>query len=193
MRWTLLFALVLSLFGCGLKNLTGTKSGISSGEAAIIAKQMSQGFANGISGVAPAPPASSLKGPGPLPVAVNVSIDHTTTCTAGGSLHIIGSMTGNIDNSGTGVLLLGVTETISDWKCDSNLVINGDPDISVAGNMNFLSGAMSSAATFSFGGGIKWGTSASQSCPINLTVLINTDMTGEVSGTVCGNQVNETI
>ncbi len=191
MRRTLLFAFVVALSGCGLKNVTGTRNGMSSGEAGIIAKQMSQGFANGLSGVSPAPPSSPLQGPGPRPVAVNVSVDHTTTCTAGGSLHILGSMTGNIDNSGSGVLLLQVTETITDWKCDSNLVINGDPDISVAGNMNFLSGAMSSAATFSFGGGIKWGTSASQSCPISLTVLINTDMTGEVSGTVCGNQVNE--
>jgi hypothetical protein len=164
---------------------------MSGAEARAIARQIGEAFANGMDGAVPAP--AALPVDGPLAVAVNVQLSQRTNCTAGGRIEVLGNLTGNISDEGSGILLLQVTETISDWKCVTGYVVNGDPYVSVAGHMNFLSGQMSSTATFSFGGGFKWGTTSEESCQISMTLLFRTDGTGRLTGTVCGEIINEEI
>ena len=48
-------------------------------------------------------------------------------------------------------------------------------------------------ATFDFGGGFKWGTKASESCQINLSLLLHTDGTALMTGTVCGYSVSVSV
>jgi len=180
---------VLALFGCSLTDVT-TSSGMSSGEANAIATQIGEAFARSMGGVAPAAPVATQALGGPSAVVVNVQVTHRTNCTAGGHIEVLGNLTGNLSDTGTGVLLLQVTETLSDWRCVGGYVINGDPYISVAGSMSFINGQPSSTTSFSFGGGFKWGTTSKESCQMSLTLLLRADGTGILSGTVCGNIVN---
>ncbi|HKJ01329.1 MAG TPA: hypothetical protein VJ997_02710 [Longimicrobiales bacterium] len=166
---------------------------MSSEAANAIAKQIGNAFANSMAGVTPAPPAPTEALAGPSAVAVNVQVTHRTNCTAGGHIEVLGNMTGNISDTGSGVLLLQVTETISDWRCVGDYVVNGDPYVSVAGSMSFLNGQPSSTTSFSFGGGFKWGTASEDSCQMSLTLLLRTDGTGHLSGTVCGEGINTEI
>lgn len=187
----LVLVAVLALFGCSLTDVTG--SGMSSGEAAAIARQVGEAFANGMANVVPSPPVATRSTDGPSPVVVNVQVTQRTNCTAGGHMEVLGSLTGNVSDTGSGVLLLQVTETISDWRCVGSYVINGDPYLSVAGSMSFLNGQPSSTTSFSVGGGFKWGTTYEESCQMSLTLLLRTDGTGHLSGVVCGHSVNEEI
>ena len=181
--------LVLLLSGCSV--LDPTSDGMSAHAANAFAKQVSEAFANSMNGVAPAPPPSTEAMGGPSPVAINIQVTHRTNCTAGGNIQVLGNLTGNISDTGSGLLLLQVTETISDWQCIGDLVINGDPYVSVAGHMSFLNGQLSSPTIFTASGGFKWGTGSKQSCQMSLNILIRADGTGSVTGTVCDEVVNQ--
>lgn len=128
---------------------------------------------------------------GPSMTAINVSVSHQTTCTSGGALDIEGSLTGSIDNNGSGILQLGMTETINNWTCIQPFTFNGAPDLSAAGTFTFLNGQLATAASIEFGGGFSWtGNGGSGTCSINVTMNFNPDNTGDMSGTVCNQQVN---
>lgn len=185
MRLLSLFV-ALALSGCSV--LDALDPGMSADGANAFAKQIGGAFSNGMQGATPVAPAAAPSLPEGVPV--NVQVTHRTNCTAGGHIEVLGNLTGNIDDRGTGMLLLQVTETISDWKCIGDLVINGDPYVSVAGSMAFLNGQRSSTSSFSFGGGFKWGTASKDSCEIHLTMLLRLDNTASLSGTVCGHIVN---
>lgn len=187
----LALVLVLVLSGCSV--LDPTSEGMSADAANAFAKQVGEAFANSMDGVAPAPSVATEALGGPSPVAINVQVTHRTNCTAGGNIQVLGNMTGSISDTGTGVLLLQVTETISDWRCVGDYVINGDPYVSVSGHMSFLSGQMSSPTIFSLSGGFKWGTASKDSCQMSLSILLRNDGTGSITGTVCGEIVNEQI
>ncbi len=130
---------------------------------------------------------------GPSLTAVNVSVSHQTTCTSGGALDIEGSLTGNIDSTGSGMLQIQMTETINGWTCIQPFTFNGAPYLSAAGTFTFLNGQLATAASIEFGGGFSWtGNGGSGTCSINVTMNFNPDNTGDMSGTVCNQQVNTT-
>lgn len=176
---------VFGLAGCSVMGTT-QPPGFGASEATAFSQQVARAFSLGVQGAH----ASFVSGHVLPATLINVNVGSTTNCTAGGSIHVLGSLTGSLDNNGTGVLQLQVTETILDWQCIGSYVINGDPDISAAGTFSFLNGQQSSMAQIDFGGGFKWGTTAAESCQMNLTMLFNPDGTGTVSGTVCNAQVN---
>lgn len=122
---------------------------------------------------------------------VNIPISHRTICTAGGKMEVTGRIHGSIGNTGTGMIQFHLIQTISDWRCVSDYVINGDPYISVVGLFTFISGAPATQQSISINGGYKWGTTAAESCQIHLTTNFPTIFSGETttSGTVCGRQV----
>lgn len=199
MRKTFVVSLAAVLAACsstGDSTGPGNSSGMSQAQAEAFAGQVARALGNGLDNTSLnvasgqrifAPPA-----PGPIaPTLVNVSVEQRTNCTAGGYIQVLGNMTGNISDQGSGALLLQVTETISDWRCIGNLVINGDPYVSAAGTFTFLNGNLNSPASVSIGGGFKWGTGSAQSCQMQLTMLAYSDGTGRVSGQVCGHSVNE--
>jgi len=209
------FLLILAVAGCGASDLTGssTPKGLSQSQANSFATQIMTGFSNGMNQAHPqrAPVGTLVPVPmavdgitmGPRPFAdglppgisatlVNVSVVQRTNCTAGGYFNVTGSMTGSLDDHGTGVLSLQVTETVNSWQCIGGYIMDGDPYVSAAGTFSFLNGQQSSAASISFGGGVRWAGNGSGSCSVQMTALFNPDQSGHMSGQLCGQQVNIT-
>ena len=182
----------------GCSSLTAsTDSGFSAEASNAIASQVSKAFGNSMQTAHFSVAASRGMGgpfydPTMASTLVNVSVTGRTTCTAGGTINVTGSMTGSISDQGSGALFLQVTETITDWQCVGGFVVNGDPYMSAAGTFTFFSGVLNSPATVSIGGGFRWGSTAAQSCQMQLTVLAYANGTGHTSGTVCGHQVDQT-
>jgi len=187
-------AVVLAFAACSIPGLTDlTTAKISSAEAKTIAMQLSKGLSNGVSTAHPLLAAAALRAgdPGqPATTLINVPISQRTTCTAGGNINVTGSMTGSISDNGTGALLLGLTETITDWACTGGFVLNGDPYLSAAGTFSFLSGVLSSPASIRMGGSFRWTGNGSGSCAIQLTTLVYANGSGHTSGQVCGEGVD---
>ncbi len=120
---------------------------------------------------------------------INIPISYTLTCTSGGNMKASGNITGSISDTGSGAILIGVPITISDWSCQTPLIINGDPYISITGTFTFLNGAPSTQQHLGISGGFK---SATQSCQILLDTNFNTTGGGHTSGTVCGHSIDFT-
>lgn len=112
------------------------------------------------------------------------------TCTVGGRISVSGDITGSISSNGTGLLQIHLIETISDWSCITGFVINGDPYLSLTGTFSFFNGAPSSQQSIRMSGGIKWGTTAADSCQISLTTNFNSNGSGTTNGTICGRSIN---
>jgi hypothetical protein len=123
---------------------------------------------------------------------INQPITATRTCSSGGSMKVSGNISGTINNTGSGVIQISATETITDWSCQSPLIINGDPYVSLAGTFSFLNGQPATQQHVGISGGFKWGTSAAQSCQIHLDTNFNRDGTGHTTGTVCDYSVDIT-
>lgn len=120
---------------------------------------------------------------------INQQISYTLNCTSGGNMKASGSITGSISDNGTGVILLDIPITISDWSCQTPLIINGDPYISITGTFSFVNGNPGTQQHITISGGFK---SETQSCQISLGTDFNTSGGGHTSGTVCGHSVDIT-
>lgn len=123
---------------------------------------------------------------------INQAISASRTCTSGGRMAVTGNISGTINSTGSGVIQISATETITDWSCQSPLIINGDPYISLTGTFSFLNGAPATQQHIGISGGIKWGTSSAQSCQVSLSTDFNRDGTGHTTGTVCGQSIDVT-
>jgi hypothetical protein len=188
---------LMGLAACSATDATGTTDGFTQGQAEAFAKQIGAAFGNGMGSASTVEAPESAPPPGggvdPARVLVNVQVNHRTNCTAGGRMEVSGSITGVIDDqTGSGTLFSQTLETITDWRCITGFVVNGDPYISGSGNMSFAGGQLASTASFNFGGGFRWGTAAKDGCSLILTILINPDYSGRVSGVVCGYSVDVT-
>lgn len=209
------FLLLLAVAGCGASDLTGgsTPKGLSQSQVNSFASQIMAGFSNGMNqahpqrgpagALVPVPMAVDGITMGPRPFAdglppglsatlVNVSVAQRTNCTAGGYINVTGSMTGSINDTGTGLLSLQVTETLNSWQCIGGFTMDGDPYVSAAGTFSFINGQQATAASISFGGGFRWTGNGSGSCTIQMTALFNPDHSGHMTGQMCGQQVNIT-
>lgn len=198
MRNALVVSLAALVAACGSIGdaISPASSGMSQSQADAFAGQVARALGNGLqnSSFSVASERRIFTPPPSVPLAptlVNVSVEQRTNCTAGGSIHVLGNMSGNISDQGSGALLLQVTETITDWRCVGNLVINGDPYVSAAGTFTFLNGVLNSPASISIGGGFRWGTGSAQGCQLQLTMLAYANGTGRVSGQVCSRSVNQ--
>ena len=121
---------------------------------------------------------------------VNVPLDYTVNCTAGGSMHLSGDIDGSINSSGTGILQFQADIAILDWACIEGYNIASSPEISITGNFSFINGAPATTQEIVIGGGFNWGSSAADFCSINLTTNFNSNGSGDTSGTLCGNSIN---
>ena len=119
----------------------------------------------------------------------NIDFSYGQNCTAGGRIAVTGNLSGTTSN-GSGFLQISAQETITDWQCITGYIINGDPYISLTGTFTFLNGAPSTQQSMSISGGFKWGTSAEESCQIQLSINFNANGGGTITGSVCGYTVN---
>lgn len=136
-------------------------------------------------------------------VPINIQVDNTVVGTEGGTIHVLGSVTGSMnidDQTGAvlgGTMLLGLTETINDYTFVSNgqtYTMNGAPYISLTGTFTLLPGGTTfgTASSMQIGGGVQVsGPNYNQTVNIQLTININSNGTGgSVSGTINGVSVN---
>lgn len=118
---------------------------------------------------------------GPLPVG----------CANGGKMETSGSLSGNVDDGGSGALFLQLLITATDCRM-GGMTINGDPYMSATGTFTFFSGAPATQQNIRIGGGFKFiGPGGAGACLMNLGVTVNLNTgTGSVNGTVCAQPVN---
>jgi hypothetical protein len=145
---------------------------------------------------------SAMAGESSYPI--NQSVDWTQQGPAGGTIHIIGGVTGTMnidDNTGAylgGFVSLGFTETINDYAFTydgATYTMNGAPYISLTGTFTLLgNGTFGSASSIQLGGGVRTtGPNYDHTSNIQITIIINTNGSGgTVSGTIDGQAVNYT-
>jgi len=114
-------------------------------------------------------------------------------CSGGGTLTVTGSLNGDLAYYGTGAMTGAFTLTPT--KCaipKSSLVISGEPSLTVTGTADFFYG---SATDFSITetGKIGYGPQPSGTCDSNLTIAATygTGATCKVTGTLCGQTINQ--
>ena len=86
---------------------------------------------------------------------INIPISYTLTCTSGGNMKASGNISGSLSDNGSGTIFVDVPITISDWSCQTPLMINGDPYISITGTFTFLNGSPATQQHISISGGFN--------------------------------------
>jgi hypothetical protein len=116
--------------------------------------------------------------------------DYQCTGSQGGTISVTGDIDGILNTSGSGSVSANITITPANCSV-SNLIVNGDPSISVGGQINFTDNETPAfPITFTETGGISYGPNPSGTCQVNATYTINSSLSCTVSGTVCGQSVN---
>lgn len=121
----------------------------------------------------------------------DITISDSVACSGGGTISVSGDIKGSISSSGGGSIQTQITVTPASCAVpNSNLVINGDPSVSVDSQINFTQSAIAYPITFAETGGIAYGPKPSGSCQINVTSTINSATSCTITGTVCGRSVS---
>jgi hypothetical protein len=121
----------------------------------------------------------------------NFPLSFTGPCPAGGTISVAGDIDGTLDNSGDGSINTKITVTPTNCSV-SNVTFNGDPNISLDGQLGFTNTAPVFPITLTEGGGISYGPNPSGSCQLNVKYTINSLTSCTVTGTVCGQSVSGT-
>jgi hypothetical protein len=119
----------------------------------------------------------------------NIPVTFSGPCPGGGTIGVNGNFDFTLNNSGDGSdsSSLKITPT----NCSvSNLTINGDPNITVATQINITNDAPAFPITLTETGGISYGPNPSGSCTVNATMTISSSLSCTISGTICGQSVN---
>lgn len=188
-RTLALAAALCGLSGCGM---FGPHDSFTQNDANSMATNLGNAVVNGLNASHPARRSEILP-----EVLVNAQVDDNANCALAGYIHVLGAMTGSLDNNGTGVLSMQLTESIVGCAMasdDGNTVtVDGDPYLSAVGTFSYLNGAPSSTQHVHFGGGFSWkfSSGASGSCSVSLDLYLpnNTSSQTTLSGTVCNFQV----
>jgi hypothetical protein len=121
----------------------------------------------------------------------NFQISDSVACSGGGTISVTGDVEGSLSNSGSGSIQSQVTVTPASCAVSgSSLVINGDPSVTVASQLNFTASAPTFPITFSETGGISYGPHPSGSCQLNVTTSVTSATSCTITGTVCGQSVS---
>jgi hypothetical protein len=110
-------------------------------------------------------------------------------CPGGGTIAVTGNVDGSLDNTGVGSIQTLLTITPASCSVDS-LVINGDPSVTVDGQINFTDSAPVFPITLTEVGGVSYGPNPSGSCQFNVTYAITSETSCTITGTACGQSVN---
>lgn len=164
---------------------TGGNAELTDGERMAVAQEISRAMTTAMLNAFSAPRKEAL-------ALVYVPISGSVACNGGGRIQVSGSISGSIDDNGSGALFTDARETVTDCRFGGN-IFNGDPYFSFAGTFSFLNGAPATQQTLLVGGGFKWltPTGATGACGVNLTSNLNmVGGYGNISGTMCGRFVN---
>jgi len=208
-------ALSLLCAGCSSSGSgSSMNNGISQAQAQAVALQLSQAITKALIGTVPASaPAPGGARPSLAAAVSGIRPDASSGCTPttgggqncnfpisltdypctgaqGGTISVTGDINGTLNSSGAGSV--SGQFTIAPANCSiSNLLVNGDPSISVAGEVSFTDDETPVfPITFTETGGISYGPNPSGSCQLNATYTINSSLSCTISGTVCGQSVS---
>jgi hypothetical protein len=210
---TIFAAILCSGCGSSSNNSSMSNNAMSQAQAQAVAQQISQAIAQALGS---ADPAAALATSTPRPrlstAVSDLRPDASGGCTStangqtcnfpisvpdfpcsgaqGGTISIAGDLDGTLNSSGAGSV--SGQFTITPAACSvSDLIINGDPSISIAGQINFTNNETPVfPVTFTEMGGISYGPSPSGSCQVNATYTINSSLSCTVTGTICGQSVS---
>jgi len=119
----------------------------------------------------------------------NVPIFYSGPCSGGGTIAISGDISGTLNTSGTGDF--GTQITVTPTNCAvAGTTFNGDPSITIGGQISLTDDNISYPIAFTETGGISYGPNPSGSCQVNVTYSFNSNLTCTVTGTVCAQSVN---
>jgi hypothetical protein len=207
LRWTAIAAVLpLLCVGCGSSN-NSTNNSMSAAQAQAVSTQIVQaitqalGTANGAADVQKNLSAAvrdirpeTSTGCTSTSTGQNCNfpislVDYPCSGSQGGTISVTGDIDGSLNDAGGGAL--GGQFTITPANCSvSNLLVNGDPSISVTGQINFTNTAITFPVVFTETGGISYGPNPSGSCQLNATYTISSTLACTITGTVCGQSVN---
>ncbi|HME37050.1 MAG TPA: hypothetical protein VKF84_17590 [Candidatus Sulfotelmatobacter sp.] len=119
----------------------------------------------------------------------NFPVSDNVACPGGGTIAVTGDVDGALNNNGGGSIQTALTITPTGCSV-SNLVISGDPSVSVAGQINFTQSAPVFPITLTETGGVSYGPKPSGSCQLNVTYTISSETSCTISGTACGRSVS---
>ena len=192
--------LCLSAAACHFDSPTDPSDlGLTQGEVEAfvqqVNEQVSTAVANALSRVTlsgssfATPSDASIDG---IALLIYESYTSRTNCTSGGRIEVSGTISGNDPVGTTFAVSAQMTATITDWRCISGWIINGDPYLSQSDTVRATGGNVS--FDFRDGGGFKWvpaGGGPGGSCQQNITTSWSAG-SGFSSGIVScqpGNQV----
>jgi len=115
----------------------------------------------------------------------NFPVTYSGPCPGGGTIGISGVFDFTLNNLGDGSDNSTLTITPADCSV-SNETINGDPNITVATQLNITNDAPTYPITFTETGGISFGPNPSGSCTMNETLTITSATSCTKSGNFCG-------
>lgn len=188
------------LVGCGGSSTSSSSAvpaNVVQDVATLISSQAATNLATA-SGAARVHPAQGLRGHvEPMGVScsqtscvVSDQFNTTQACQFGGSTGLSGDISGSINNSGTGGFQFQVDETFTNCSPASGYTVNGAPEVTVAGSINFNGGVVSFPLQFEAGGAV---TINGNTCNIDLTTLAQSDGSSTTTGTLCGQAVNTSV
>lgn len=118
----------------------------------------------------------------------NIPVSYTGNCPGGGTIGISGDFDYTLNTSGSGSD--SSTLTITPTNCSvSSETINGNPNVTVATQINFTNDAPVFPITLTETGGISFGPNPSGSCTVNVTYTVNSTSC-TASGTICGQSIS---
>ncbi|HZC22941.1 MAG TPA: hypothetical protein VE866_06345 [Candidatus Binatia bacterium] len=116
-------------------------------------------------------------------------ISSTFSCPGGGTMAVSGDSSGTLSSTGNGSAQAQITADPA--SCSVNgIVLNGNPSVTVAGQINIANDAPVWPVTGSETGGVTFGPNPSGSCQFNLTFTVNANLSCTVTGTACGQTVS---
>jgi uncharacterized protein (DUF3084 family) len=119
----------------------------------------------------------------------DIPVSYTGSCPGGGTISVTGAFNFTLNTSGDGSD--STTLTVTPASCSvSNLTINGNPDVTVATQIQIQDDAPAYPITLTEGGGISYGPNPTGSCSINATMSINSATSCTITGTICGQSIN---
>lgn len=194
----------LVMLGCGSsssspKNLTPAQAqsiatAVSNGMAQAVGSAFGVSLArpggNPVENVAPSstptPPVCTPTTSGEV---CNWTISSTYACAGGGNIAISGTIGGTLSSSGAGSAEAQIAATPA--NCSVNgIVLNGNPQVNLAAQLNILNDTPVWPATGTETGGVTYGPNPSGSCALNLSFSINSNSSCTVTGTACGQSVS---
>jgi hypothetical protein len=205
LSWAVIVSIALLIVGCGSGG--SNSSALTQAQAQAIATAVSNGIQQAFAGTFGVPSvtrssdamhpveaaADAATPPACLPSFAGQTctwpVSATFSCPGGGTMAVSGEITASLSTTGSGSAQVQIAAVPA--SCSVNgVVLNGAPQVNVAGQMNVLNDMPEWPVTSSETGAVSYGPHPSGTCQLNLTYTVTSNLSCTVSGTACGQSVS---